>query len=442
MATSLRIKPKQMLGKYRIESKLGDGGFATVYRAFDTLEGIRIALKVPYPHLVSPEWTEDFRREIRINAQLRHPHVLPVKNAEMVEGGLVVAYPLGDRTLQDRLRSRMSLPTAIEYVQQLLSAVAYAHSKRVMHCDIKPENLILFDDHLMLSDFGLAKISARTLRASGSGTVGYIAPEQAMGRPSFRSDVFSLGLVSYRMVAGILPEWPYDWPFPSHSRLCQRAHPDLVQFLKRSLENDPRKRFSDAMAMESAFLRIRAKCLRFASKASVTQARTVPLKPRDWRTVRRRQFVKEFGSVLETDFTCQKCDGPVSEAMGFCPWCGDDRTYFPDRTRLSQCCPRCNRGLKLDWSYCPWCYGGGFELATQREYSDSRYVRGCQNSACDRKELLPFMKYCPWCRTKVRKRWKIPGVKETCTSCGWGVLSSYWSHCGWCGKALAAQRAA
>ena len=174
-----------MLGKYRIESKLGDGGFATVYRAFDTLEGIRIALKVPYPHLVSPEWTEDFRREIRINAQLRHPHVLPVKNAEMVEGGLVVAYPLGDRTLQDRLRSRMSLPTAIEYVQQLLSAVAYAHSRKVMHCDIKPENLILFDDHLMLSDFGLAKISARTLRASGSGTVGYIAPEQAMGRPSF-----------------------------------------------------------------------------------------------------------------------------------------------------------------------------------------------------------------------------------------------------------------
>ncbi|MED5285048.1 MAG: serine/threonine protein kinase, partial [Planctomycetota bacterium] len=88
MATSFRIKPKQMLGKYRIESKLGDGGFATVYRAFDTLEGIRIALKVPYPHLVSPEWTEDFRREIRINAQLRHPHVLPVKNAEMVEGRL------------------------------------------------------------------------------------------------------------------------------------------------------------------------------------------------------------------------------------------------------------------------------------------------------------------------------------------------------------------
>ena len=152
-----------MLGKYRIESKLGDGGFATVYRAFDTLEGIRIALKVPYPHLVSPEWTEDFRREIRINAQLRHPHVLPVKNAEMVEGGLVVAYPLGDRTLQDRLRSRMSLPTAIEYVQQLLSAVAYAHSRKVMHCDIKPENLILFDDHLMLSDFGLAKISALSL---------------------------------------------------------------------------------------------------------------------------------------------------------------------------------------------------------------------------------------------------------------------------------------
>ena len=441
MISPLIIKPKQVLGKYRIETKLGDGGFATVYRALDTVEGIRVALKVPYEHFLGPDWMDEFRREIRINAQLRHPHILPIKTADMMGGRLVVAYPLGDRTLQDRLRSRMSLQTALEFVEQLLSAVAHAHSEKVMHCDIKPDNLILFDDHLMLSDFGLAKISARTLQASGSGTVGYVAPEQAMGRPSFRSDVFSVGLVSYRMITGVLPEWPYEWPFPSYKKLTQRAHPDLVQFLKRSLENDPRKRFSDAMAMESAFLRIRARSLRHASRNMTGSVGNRSSSQRDWRTVRRRQFVREFGSRLETDFSCSKCEGPVSEAMSFCPWCGDDRTYFPDETRFPQCCPRCNRGMKLDWSYCPWCYGGGFELGSHREFSDQRYVGRCSNRSCTRKELLPFSKYCQWCRTKVRHTWEIPGVTERCHSCDWGIVSSYWNHCGWCGKGIAAKHA-
>ena len=127
MIRSLAIKPNQRLGKYRIERKLGDGGFANVFRAFDTLEAVRVALKVPYDYLLSEEWLAEFRREVRINAQLHHPNILPVKTADLIDGRLVVAYPLGERTLQDRMRSRMSLLSAIEYIDQLLEAAAFAH---------------------------------------------------------------------------------------------------------------------------------------------------------------------------------------------------------------------------------------------------------------------------------------------------------------------------
>jgi serine/threonine protein kinase len=97
----------------------------------------------------------------------------------------------------------------------MIEAVAYAHRQRIIHCDIKPENFILFpDNRLRLTDFGIARVAQNTVAGSGSGTVGYMAPEQAMGKPSMRSDVFSLGLVIYRMLTGQLPEWPFEWPPP------------------------------------------------------------------------------------------------------------------------------------------------------------------------------------------------------------------------------------
>jgi len=197
------LRAKQKLGKYRIERRLAEGGFANVFQAYDTIEGVRVALKVPHPELLTRGVLEDFRNEVRLMAQLDHPHVLPLKDASFIGPHFVVAFPLGERTLADRIQNRVSLPAALDYAGQMLSAVAYAHSRRVMHCDIKPENFLLFPgNRLRLSDFGIAKVARRTIQASGSGTVGYVAPEQAMGKPSFRSDVFSLGLILYRMLSG------------------------------------------------------------------------------------------------------------------------------------------------------------------------------------------------------------------------------------------------
>lgn len=259
------FKVKQRLDKYRIERKIAEGGFAAVYQAFDTIEGVRVALKVPHAHLITPLALQAFRREVRLAASLDHPNILPLKNASFIDGHFVVVFALGEETLADRLRRRLSLETSLDFTEQMLEAAAYAHDRRIIHCDIKPENLILFPgNRLRLTDFGIARVALKTIKASGSGTVGYIAPEQAVGRPSLRSDVFSLGLIIYRMLAGFLPEWPYRWPPPGIERLRRKTHPDMIKWLRKAIEPDPRHRFEDARQMLNAYKRLKPRVLRYA----------------------------------------------------------------------------------------------------------------------------------------------------------------------------------
>lgn len=268
-------KVRQTFGKYRIERRIAEGGFAVVYQAYDKIEGIRVALKIPYNHLLNSDVLDFFRKEVRLAASLRHPHILQLKNAEFIDDHFVLAYPLADESLADRLQRRLGTKMAVDYASQMLEAVACAHRARVIHCDIKPENLLLFpDNQLVLSDFGIARIALRTIRGSGSGTVGYIAPEQAMGRPSFRSDVFSMGLLLFRMFGGHLPEWPFDWPPPGSQRLRTRVHPELVELIRRAIDPNPRKRFRDAMHMARSFEALQPKLRRFLNQKSSARKTT------------------------------------------------------------------------------------------------------------------------------------------------------------------------
>ena len=426
------LRTRQRLGKYRIERRLAEGGFAAVYRAFDTIEGVRVALKIPHARLVTPEVMEDFRREVRLGARLDHANILPVKDASVIKGVFVIVFPLGQRSLDDRLRSRITLESALEFADQMLSAAAFAHQHRVIHCDIKPDNLILFPQgRLRLTDFGVSRVAQKTIKASGSGTLGYTAPEQAMGRPSLRSDVFALGLVLYRMFSGRLPEWPYDWPPPGYDRLRRRLHPQMIALIRRAIEIQPRKRFRDAGHMLAAFRRIKSRALRYAA----THSRRTKKRPvtRDWKQVRWQQFKRQYGTVLGTRLECRRCEGPVSEQMRYCPWCGAKRRTHRDRTDFPKRCPRCGKGVKSDWKYCPWCYGAGFKKISPRNYTDVRYVARCSNPKCLRKELMPFMRYCPWCRRLVKRKWKVPGSNKKCLMCGWGIVGEFWAYCPWCG---------
>jgi len=273
MAAALKIYPQQdgsshprnlrvgsRLDKYRLLRRLGCGGFATVYAAMDTLENRRVAVKVPDELVVSNvQSMEDVTREIRIMARLDHGNILHLKDARVIDGHLVMVFPLGEQSLADRLQKRISRASAIDLATQMIDAVAYAHENRVMHRDIKPENFILFPhSRICLTDFGLARLGHPVGTQSGSGTIGYVSPEQAMGKPSFRSDVFSLGLVMYRMFAGTLPEYPYEPPLRGYAKLRRGLSTEFVSLIRKCIEPVPSKRFRDGVALRNAFQQIRS----------------------------------------------------------------------------------------------------------------------------------------------------------------------------------------
>ncbi len=254
---SLRIGSR--LDKYRLIKKLGYGGFATVYAALDQIENRQVALKVPEEKYVADAASlEDLQREVRIMAKLEHEHIVQLKDARFIDGRFVMVFPLGVESLDSRLQRRMGRQTAVDLAQQMIAAVAFAHGNKILHRDIKPDNFILFaNNHLRLTDFGLARIHRGRCDHSASGTLGYMAPEQAMGKPTFRSDVFSLGLVLYRMFAGELPAYPFEAPLPGAARVKRVLSPEYLALIRKSIEPNPTKRFRDAVAMLNAFKQIR-----------------------------------------------------------------------------------------------------------------------------------------------------------------------------------------
>lgn len=271
--TRMGLRARQHLGKYKIERQIGSGGFAQVYSAMDTIEGVRVALKVPFDHFVDEEMLDLFRQEVRLVARLDHPSILQLKNADIINDRLIVATLLGRETLDDRLGRRLSVEKAFLFAEQMIAAVSYAHDCQIVHCDIKPENFILFDDDVLrLTDFGIAKIARITIMGSGTGTIGHMAPEQAMGKPSMRSDVFSLGLIIYRMLTGIWPEYPFVWPPPGANTLrTKRVHPEMIRFIKKAIAPLPRNRFADAVKMEEEFEKLYPVAMRHLRKQKRTR---------------------------------------------------------------------------------------------------------------------------------------------------------------------------
>lgn len=254
------LRAGSRLDRYRLRSRLAEGGFATVYSAFDTVTKRRVAIKIPDGRYVAnTQSLEDIWREVRIMGSLRHPNILPLHDARMIGGRFVMVFPLGIETLADRFGRRLSRATAVSFARQMIDAVAHAHRQKVLHRDIKPENFILFPGNtLCLTDFGLARVERGRHDESASGTLGFIAPEQAMGKPTLRSDVFSLGLVIYRMLAGDVPEYPFEPPLPRFNRLRRGLSREFVGLIRKAIEANPSRRFRDAVAMHNAIKRIRS----------------------------------------------------------------------------------------------------------------------------------------------------------------------------------------
>jgi len=417
------------LGKYRLEARVGTGGSCEVWRAKDTVEDIKVALKIPLGSAGGQRDNEQLFREVRLVAKLRHPHIMPIKNADIIDGYAVLATELSVGTLEERSRP-MSVKRILWIMLQVLDGLAYAHRHRVVHCDVTPNNIFLFPNgRAALGDFGISlRIKGRMATVDDFGTPGYVAPEQAYGKPTYQSDCFAVGLILYEYLTGFLPRWPFRWPPRGHRRLRDRTNLALQAFLKRALELDPERRFTQAEEMRMALMDAIPKRLLLSVGSKGHERRRF-----DWRKVRRSTFVKRYHKVLPATFGCVDCGEPLIESMAICPWCGSERNRFDANTPFSHVCPDCHKGVLPEWRFCPWCYGPGFDSPSVTATRGVRYQGHCTH--CNGK-LMRFMRYCPWCHRKVRKPWRVRPFGEVCGSCGWSVDSEFWTYCPWCKACL------
>jgi len=215
--------------RYAIERELGAGGMATIYLAQDVKHDRQVALKVMRPELSAVLGGERFLREIRIAANLNHPHILPLLDSGEADGFLFYVMPYVEgETLRGRMDREGQLPLddALQITREVAAALSYAHSHDVIHRDIKPENILLSAGEAVVADFGIARAITEaggehlTETGLSIGTPVYLSPEQASGvrKLDGRSDVYSLGCVLYEMLAG---EPPYTAP-TTHALIAKK----------------------------------------------------------------------------------------------------------------------------------------------------------------------------------------------------------------------------
>ena len=432
MSTVLRKGSK--LGKYRLDRRLGHGSFADVWQARDLVEGVDVALKVALPAAVAEWGRKAIEQEARIATRLRHPHIVAIRNADWVDGRFTMATDLAKTNLASWKLARRSAKTGLRVIREVASGLAYAHAHRVLHRDVKPENIMIFaDGRAALGDFGASRFAAAATRAyTEAGTLGYMAPEQAYGRTRFASDVFSLGLIAYEILTGVLPTWPFEWPPDRYPRFLAKVPEPVRPVLRKAAEFDPRRRYADAQlfheALERSFDRVEA-----VKQLAPRRRRRAPKPDPSPLAVQAGAFRRAHGRALGLAYTCFRCDGPIAEPMGFCPWCGSGDNSFAHLSGSTLVCPECEKGVRPEWKACPWCYAGRFEGNGRRPPPDPKALRTCTTRGCEG-QLRLFMRYCPLCKRKPKRPWSHPDLPDRCPKCRWPTSHAFFRFCPWCGR--------
>ena len=262
---------KVINGRYKLLDKIGQGGMATVYRASDLNLGREVAVKVLQETIANdPDFRERFRREARAASVLNNPNIVQVYDLiESPEGTCIVMELVRGEDLRSLLKrsGRLSLDRSINIILDVLNALQDAHQHGLVHRDISARNVLIGEhDEVKVSDFGIARVlGERTLTQTGEliGSVEYISPEQANGEEAdFRSDVYSVGVLLYQLLTGVLPfnadnavklavKHIQEIPNPP-SRLRPEISSALDDIVMCAMEKDPADRFESAQAMSEA----------------------------------------------------------------------------------------------------------------------------------------------------------------------------------------------
>ena len=267
MADAFDRLKSALADRYAIEREIGSGGMATVYLAEDLKHERQVAVKVLRPELAASIGADRFLREIKITANLTHPHILPLLDSGEAEGSLyyVMPYVEGD-SLRDRLDREKQLPIddSLRIAGEVADALSFAHAHNVIHRDIKPENILLEAKHAVVADFGVARAieeageTKLTDTGIALGTPAYLSPEQASGERELdgRSDIYALGCALYEMLAG---EPPFTGPTAENiilkhisaeptpvNVLRETVSEEIALTVKRALAKSPADRFATA----------------------------------------------------------------------------------------------------------------------------------------------------------------------------------------------------
>ena len=318
----------QTVGKYRILSPLGSGGFGSVYLAEDTWIDKKVAIKVP--HRQNLDFGE-LLREPRLLASLSHPNIVTVLTAEKQDDVffIVMEYVPGD-TLEAVIErdGTLDLARALDYTCQICNAMDHAHKQGIIHRDLRPGNVLVTDQGLIkVADFGTSRFLE--IAAHGTTVIGsppYMAPEQFQGKAVFASDIYSLGVTMYQMFTGVLP---YDTPMPG----------DLERLMRGELASPPKlknpklpKAISD-IVMKAIAADIPSRYQRASELLEAVLAARAPATiKRPWRpapsatATAPSDEVQEIQARLKARETekpkfCWKCGKALPARADVCPFC-------------------------------------------------------------------------------------------------------------------------
>src|SRR5215208_804178 len=321
----------QIIGKYKILSTIGSGGFGTVYLADDAWIDKKVALKVPHKQGVD---FGELLREPRLLASLNHPNIVTILTAEKQENVFFIVMEFVPGETLEAIVARdgaLDVARALDYTCQICNAVDHAHRHGVLHRDLRPSNVLVAESGMVkVADFGTSRFLE--IAAHGTTVIGsppYMAPEQFQGKAVFASDIYSLGITMYQMFTGVLP---YNTPMPA----------DLEKLMKGELATPPKlknpklpKAISDivmkAIAADIPSRYQRASDLLeavLAARPSAPSSVKRPWRPAPVTAIGPSEEVQEIQARLKARETvqakfCWKCGKALPARADACPFCSE-----------------------------------------------------------------------------------------------------------------------